>query len=107
MTSLAIVGIAKRRANHGIVDAVIPAGSIASLDSNHLSLSSSLVKHPQGLPKDISVVTSMVKNAALRAKSKGLYSEEVEIYFLLMRSIKDSTCLSTVASRSSMSFPEY
>jgi hypothetical protein len=53
------------------------------------------------------VITSMVKKDAFRARSIGRKSGPDEMYFFRTRATSACTCLSTRASRPSISFPEY
>lgn len=87
MTRDPITGVEKSCAIHGMVESMIAFGNMSSFDSNHLSTSSSLAKQPQQCPNATSEVTSNVKNAIFRAKSIGRKSEELEIYFLLIKSM--------------------
>ncbi len=97
----------KRLASHGIVDARMELGITSSIDSNHLSTSSSAAKQPHVRSKAISVIISMVKKDALRARSKGFKSAPKVMYLSLMRAMNWTKCLLTNASSPLISLPAY
>jgi hypothetical protein len=82
-------------------------GSISSDIWIKEEMSSSASRSPKDFPKAISEITSRVKNSVFSAKSTGLYSVLVEIYFDSNSRMSFATLLSTDCSRASFSFPEY
>jgi hypothetical protein len=69
--------------------------------------SSSASRSPNAFPNAISEITSRVKNCVFSAKSTGLYSVLVEMYFDSKSRTRFATFASIDCSRASFSFPEY
>lgn len=69
--------------------------------------SESVAMYPNGSLYDTSEIVSSVKYCAFLPKSRGLFSESDDRYFLRIRSTKACMLRSTVPSRFSFSFPLY
>ena len=75
------------------------------LMKEEVSLSAS--RFPNAFPNAMSEITSRVKNAAFSARSNGLYSVLVEMYFVSKSRTKFPIFASIDCSRPSFSFPAY